>query len=168
MQTGYSIIGEADHQSATLRLIRSRLPEIVIVDGDCKDINIIELAEVLEEDPISALIVLTNHITGQYIDKAKNYWYFFYGVKQLPDSMLASNIDVAYASFRRSKKMEQEIDKLKKTLETRKLVDKAKGILMMKKDMSEDQAFRYIQKLSMDKSLPMKEVANAIIITESV
>lgn len=165
MQSGHSIIGEADHQSAALRLIKSRLSDIVIVDGDSIDINVAELTEILEQDPSAAMIVLTQQLHAQLVEKAKNSWMFYYSLKQVPEPMLVSNVEVAVASFKRSKKMEQEIYTLRKTLETRKLVEKAKGLLMNKMQMSEEQAFRHIQKISMDKSLPMKDVAQAILIT---
>lgn len=167
ISSGYSIIGEVNNQSAALRLIKSRTPDLVIVDGDCIDINVIDLIEIIEQDLVSTLIVLTHQMRHQLVEKAKDSWSFFYSLKQVPEAMLISNVEVAIAQFKRYKKMEQEIDKLKKTLETRKLVDKAKGLLMDKLKLSEDQAFRHIQKISMDRSLPMKEVANAIIISYS-
>ncbi|OEF96274.1 ANTAR domain-containing response regulator [Desulfuribacillus alkaliarsenatis] len=167
MNSGHSVIGEADHQSAALRLVKSRLPDLIIVDGDCMNVNITNLIEIIEQDPCSALIVLTQQLQKQLVEKAKELWFYFYMLKQLPDTMLVSNVEVAHAMFKRTKKMEQEIDKLKKTLETRKVVEKAKGLLMKELDMTEDEAFRHVQKISMDKCLPMKEVANAIIITYS-
>lgn len=167
ISSGYSIIGEVNNQSAALRLIKSRTPDLVIVDGDCIDINVIDLIDIIEQDLVSTLIVLSHQMRHQLVEKAKESWSFSYSLKQVPEAMLISSIEVAIAQFKRYKKMEQEIDKLKKTLETRKLVDKAKGLLMDKLKLSEDQAFRHIQKISMDRSLPMKEVANAIIISYS-
>lgn len=164
IQSGFVVVGESDNHAATLRLIQGRNPELIIVDKDSSDINIIDLIETVEADQLAALVVLTSYLQPELTEKAKESWFLSYIMKPVADPVLISSVEVALANFERFLKLEQEVEKLKNTLESRKIVEKAKGLLMKELDFTEDQAYKHIQKKSMDKCISMKKVAESIII----
>jgi response regulator NasT len=164
VRSGYVIVGEGENFANTLRLIRSRKPDLIVIDGESPDINISELLDVIESDKIAPVVILTSKLQQHLVNKAKEIWFFSYVMKPVAGQVLLSAIEVALANFERILKMEQEIERLKNTLETRKVVDKAKGILMQQLQISEEEAYKHIRKKSMDKCVSMKEIAESIIL----
>lgn len=167
VSSGYIVIGEAEHHSEILRLIKLRNPDMLIVDGDSNSLQVIELINAIGDDPMSAMMIMTMKLEHLLVERAKAEWFLFYHLKTLPESVILSNLEIALATFIRNMKQEMEITKLRNTLETRKFVDRAKGLLMKQRKIDEQTAFRHIQKISMDQSLTMKDVAKAIIISLS-
>ena len=102
------------------------------------------------------------------VERARDAGVVAYLVKPYREEELAPAIEVAMARFREFQTLQKQVDDIQQALETRKLVDRAKGILMDKQGLSEAEAFRKIQKMSMDNRKPMKDVAEAIILAHQV
>ncbi|KKM10193.1 Fis family transcriptional regulator [Clostridiales bacterium PH28_bin88] len=161
---GYHVVGEGEDGAGTLRGVRSVIPDLVILDADIPGTSGMEVAKILEEDRLAPIILLTSTWQKELVQKAKEFWVLSFVVKPISDTILLPAVESALATFHRVRNLEKEVAKLKDTLESRKLVEKAKGILMQNLGLSEAQAFRRIQQQSMNKSMTMKAVAEAIIL----
>jgi response regulator NasT len=161
---GYLVIGEvADGQSA-VNLARELKPDVVLMDIKMPSMDGIQAAQILTEEQIAPVVLLTAYGQKELVDQAKEAGVVGYLVKPFRENDLLPAIEVALARFAEFKAVSQEVEELKDALETRKLVERAKGILMDSQDMDENEAFRKIQKMSMNTRKPMKEVAEAIIL----
>jgi response regulator NasT len=161
---GYLVVGDvADGQSA-VNLARELRPDVVLMDIKMPSMDGIEAAQILTEEQIAPVVLLTAYGQKDLVDKAKEAGVVGYLVKPFRENDLLPAIEVALARFAEFKAVRQEVEDLKNALETRKLVERAKGILMDTQGMDENEAFRKIQKMSMNTRKPMKEVAEAIIL----
>ena len=160
----YLVVGEVGDGLSALNLARELKPDVVIMDIKMPDMDGIEAAKILTEEHIAPVILLTAYSQKDLVERAKEAGVVGYMVKPFRESDLVPAIEVALARFKEFEAMHQEIDDLQLALETRKLVDRAKGILMDSQGLSEAEAFRKIQKMSMNTRKPMKEVAEAIIL----
>ncbi len=161
--SGFHIIGSCDNFAETLRLYQRVSPDIIIIDRDNLKGNVMELLEVVEDRGMTAVIVLSNELVPELIEVEKESWQITQIIKPLDDESLLNSIDVAVSRFKNFLSMQQEIETLKNNLETRKLVERAKSVLMKYDQKSEEQAFRSIQKQSMNKAIPMKDIAEKIL-----
>jgi len=163
---GYLVIGEVGDGRSAVNLARELRPDVVIMDIKMPDMDGIDAAKVLTEERISPVLLLTAYSQQELIERAKEAGVVGYIVKPFRESDLAPAIEVAVARFAEFRALEKEVGDLKLALETRKLVDRAKGVLMDSQGMTEAAAFRKIQKMSMNTRKPMKEVAEAIILAQ--
>ncbi len=163
---GYLVIGEVGDGRSAVNLARELRPDVVVMDIKMPDMDGIDAAKVLTEERISPVLLLTAYSQQELIERAKEAGVVGYIVKPFRESDLSPAIEVAVARFAEFRSLEKEVGDLKLALETRKLVDRAKGILMDSQDMTEAEAFRKIQKMSMNTRKPMKEVAEAIILAQ--
>jgi len=161
---GYLVVGEAGDGRSVVNMARELRPDLVIMDIKMPDMDGIEAARILTQEEIAPVIFLTAYSQKELVDQAKEAGVVAYLVKPFRESDLAPAIEIALARFEQFKALKKEVADLKEALETRKLVERAKGILMDTQGLSEAEAFRRIQKLSMDTRKPMKEVAEAIIL----
>jgi AmiR/NasT family two-component response regulator len=161
---GYLVIGEVGDGRSMANLARELRPDVVIADIKMPDMDGIEAAKILTEEKIAPVILLTAYGQHELVERAKEAGVVGYLVKPFQESDLAPAIEIALARFAEFRTLEKELDDLKQALETRKLVDRAKGILMDTQGLKEAEAFRKIQKMSMNTRKPMKEVAEAIIL----
>jgi AmiR/NasT family two-component response regulator len=161
---GYLVIGEVGDGRSAVNLARELRPDVVIMDIKMPDMDGIDAAKVLTEERVSPVLLLTAYSQQELIERAKDSGVVGYLVKPFRESDLAPAIEVAVARFAEFRALEKEVGDLKLALETRKLVDRAKGILMDSQGMTEAEAFRKIQKMSMNTRKPMKDVAEAIIL----
>lgn len=160
----YLVVGEVGDGLSAVNLARELRPDVVIMDIKMPDMDGIEAAKILTEEHIAPVILLTAYSQKDLVERAKEAGVVGYMVKPFRESDLVPAIEVARARFQEFEAMHKEIDDLQLALETRKLVDRAKGILMDSQGLSEAEAFRKIQKMSMNTRKPMKEVAEAIIL----
>jgi AmiR/NasT family two-component response regulator len=160
----YLVVGEVGDGRSAVNLARELKPDVVIMDIKMPDMDGIDAARILTEERIAPVILLTAYSQKDLVERAKEAGVVGYMVKPFRESDLVPAIEVALARFKEFESLHKEVDDLQLALETRKLVDRAKGILMDSQGLSEAEAFRKIQKMSMNTRKPMKEVAEAIIL----
>jgi len=161
---GYLVIGEVGDGRSAVNLARELRPDLVIMDIKMPDMDGIDAAQILTEEKIAPVLLLTAYSQRELVSRAKEAGVAGYVVKPFRESDLAPAIEVALARFVEFEALEKEVGDLQQALETRKFVDRAKGILMDTQGLTEAEAFRKIQKMSMNTRKPMKEVAEAIIL----
>jgi len=161
---GYLVIGEVGDGRSAVNLARELRPDLVIMDIKMPDMDGIDAAKVLTEEEIAPVLLLTAYSQQELVSRAREAGVVGYLVKPFRESDLSPAIEVALARFSEFRALEKEVGDLQKALETRKFVDRAKGILMDTQGLTEAEAFRKIQKMSMNTRKPMKEVAEAIIL----
>ena len=161
---GYLVIGEVGDGRSAVNLARELRPDVVFMDIKMPDMDGIDAAKILTEERVAPILLLTAYSQQELIERAKEAGVVGYIVKPFRESDLAPAIEVAVARFAEFRALEKEVGDLKLALETRKLVDRAKGILIDTQGLTEAEAFRKIQKMSMNTRKPMKEVAEAIIL----
>ena len=160
----YLVVGEVGDGQSAVNLARELKPDVVLMDIKMPDMDGIEAAKILTEEQIAPVVLLTAFSQKDLVDRAKEAGVVGYLVKPFREADLLPAIEVALARFNEFKQMNQEVHDLQEALETRKVVDRAKGILMDAQGLEEQEAFRRIQKMSMNTRKPMKEVAEAIIL----
>ena len=140
-QAGHVVVGEAEEGLAALKLVRTRQPDLVILDAKLAIMEGAEFAYIIEDDGLAPVILMTTgdqlRINEQNCEKQS----FAYVIKPITEQSLLPIMDVVMKNYKRIKSLEQEVTKLKDTIETRKLVEKAKGILMDAHQLSEAEAF---------------------------
>lgn len=167
-QMGMFLVAETTNVHQALRMARSSQPNLIVMDIETYDNKSLEITMTLAREKIAPIILITAPYQ-QGINKTVNEDYIMsYVVRPINKCFFESAIQTALANFRKMEKKDSEIDILKNTLETRKLVERAKYILMKNLNISEPDAFRRMQKISMDKSLPMKDLAQTIILNEEL
>lgn len=165
-QSGHMVVGEAEDGLAALKLIRTRQPDLVIIDAKLAFGGGTELAYIVEEDSLAPVILMTPGDQLRFYDQ--NGDSFAYVIKPVTEQSLLPLMDIVMKNHKRIRTLEQEVTKLKDIIETRKFVEKAKGILMHSQGLSEGEAFKRIQKQSMNKRVSMKSVAKAIILAYEI
>lgn len=162
VENGYKILGHAADGNDCIRKLRSLKPDIAVLDYDLPPQNGFEVAKIAVEDKLCGVVLMASYERKNIIDSlAKSYDCLVVGRPLGRESFVAA-VDFIVKSRKRIIELEKEIEDLKETLETRKEIEKAKGLLMKHLNISEDQAFRMIQKRSMDKGIKMSEIAKAI------
>jgi AmiR/NasT family two-component response regulator len=161
---GYLVVGEAVDGRSAVNLARELKPDVAIFDIKMPGMDGIEAARILTEEKIAPVVLLTAYSQRDLVEGAKEAGVVGYITKPMRESDLTPAIEVAMARFSEFRALEKEVGDLKEALETRKLVDRAKGILMDTQGLTEAEAFRRIQKMSMNKRRPMKDVAEAVIL----
>ncbi len=160
----YLVVGEAGDGQSAVNLAREMKPDVVIMDIKMPDIDGIEAAQILTREKVAPVLLLTAYNQPELIARAKEAGVVGYLVKPFREKDVRPAIEIALARFQEFSELERQVGDLKETLETRKLVDRAKGILMDTQGLTEHEAFRKIQKMSMNTRKPMKEIAEAIIL----
>ena len=166
-ELGYLVVGEVGDGQSAVNIARELDPDVVVMDIKMPGMGGIEAAQVLTQEKIAPVVLLTAYSQKELIDRAKEAGVVGYLVKPFRETDLAPAIELAMARFAEFRTLEQEVDNLAEALETRKKVERAKGILMDQQGMTETEAFRKIQKMSMNTRRPMKEVAEAIILANA-
>jgi len=161
---GYLVVGEVGDGQSAVNLARELKPDIVIMDIKMPDMDGIEAAKILTQEKVAPVLLLTAFSQRDLVDRATEAGVAGYIVKPFRESDLGPAIEIALARFAEFRALEKEVGSLQEALETRKVVDRAKGILMDTQSLKEAEAFRKIQKMSMNTRRPMKEVAEAIIL----
>lgn len=161
---GYLVVAEAGDGLSAINAARELKPDVVIMDIKMPNMDGIEAARVLTQERIAPVLLLTAYSQRDLVDRAKEAGVVGYLVKPFREQEIGPAIDIALARFQEFRELEKQVGDLKETLETRKLVDRAKGILMDTQHLTEAEAFRKIQKMSMNTRKPMREIAEAIIL----
>lgn len=162
----YLVVGEVGDGRSAINLAREVKPDVIIMDIKMPDMDGIEAADVLTRERIAPVLLLTAYSQRDLVDRAKEAGVVGYLVKPFREQEIVPAIEIARARFQEFSELQKQIGDLKETLETRKLVDRAKGILMDSQGLTEHEAFRKIQKMSMNTRKPMKEIAEAIVLAQ--
>ncbi len=162
----YLVVGEVGDGQSAVNLAREVKPDVVIMDIKMPDMDGIEAARILTREKVAPVLLLTAYSQRELVDRAKEAGVVGYLVKPFREQEVVPAIEVALARFQEFAELEKQVGDLKETLETRKLVDRAKGILMDTQGLTEHEAFRKIQKMSMNTRKPMKEIAEAIVLAQ--
>ena len=165
---GYLVVGEVADGRSAVNQARELRPDVVVMDIKMPDMDGIEAAKILTEERIAPVVLLSAYSQRELVERAREAGVVAYLVKPYREEELGPAIEVALARFAEFKDLEKQLADLQQALETRKLVDRAKGILMDKQGLTEAEAFRKIQKMSMDNRKAMKDVAEAIILAHQV
>ena len=165
---GYLVVGEVADGRSAVNQARELRPDVVVMDIKMPDMDGIEAAKVLTEERIAPVVLLSAYSQRELVERAREAGVVAYLVKPYREEELTPAIEVALARFAEFKDLQKQVTDLQLALETRKLVDRAKGILMDKQGLTEAEAFRKIQKMSMDNRKAMKDVAEAIILAHQV
>lgn len=163
---GFNQIYEAENGSEAINLARRYRPLLTVMDITMPLLDGISAAVEINRDPSGPIVLLTGTTDSETVTKAREAGVHHYLMKPFKEEQLKISLDLAIHQFIEMSNLHDEIAKLKETLETRKLVDRAKAALI-KSGMSEPDAHRRIQKLAMDKRKNLKEVAEAILIMEN-
>lgn len=163
-KAGYAVVAETSNGRNALQLIFNIQPDLAILNLQLPGRDGLEIAKTITEHRVAPVILMTELDKQDELQDALQHWTFSYILKPVDEINLFPAISVCMASFKRINQLEQENWKLRDNIETRKIMDKAKGLLIEYKGMTEQEAFKYIQKISMDKCRPMKSVAREIIL----
>ena len=160
---GYEIVGQASDGEEAVRLANELEPDLIVMDVKMPKMDGITAADKIAEDRICAVVMLTAFSQRDLIKRAKEAGAMAYVVKPFDASDVIPAIEIAMARFAEIRGVEDEVMDLEERLESRKIVDQAKGILQTSLDRTEPEAFRWIQKTAMDLRKSMREVAQGVI-----
>ncbi len=167
-QLGYEVIAEAGDGNTALELARKLQPDLLVMDIKMPGVDGIAAAEILTRERIAPVVLVTAYSDQSLVDRAKEAGVVGYVVKPFRETELMPVIELSLARFDEFRALEREVGDLKDALETRKLVERAKGVLMETHGLRESEAFHRIRKTSMDARKSMKEVAEAILLTHEM
>ena len=162
-EEGYSVVAEAGDGETAVSLADEHRPDLVILDVKMPVLDGISAAERIVSGRMAPVLVLTAFSQRELVERARDAGAMAYLVKPFTRADLMPAIELAVSRHEEMTALEREVASLSDRLETRKLVERAKGVLQQRLDLTEPQAFRFIQKASMDRRLTMKELAESVI-----
>ncbi|MFV0425657.1 MAG: ANTAR domain-containing response regulator [Beutenbergiaceae bacterium] len=162
-EAGFEVVGEAGDGEAAVKLATELEPDIVVMDVKMPVLDGISAAEKITKARIAPVVLLTAFSQTELVERARDAGAMAYVVKPFTQADLLPAMEIALHRHREIAALESEVADLTDRFETRKRVDRAKGLLMSRMGLSEPEAFRWIQKTSMDRRLTMREVADAVI-----
>ena len=162
-EEGYDVVGQAGDGARAIELAEELRPDLVILDVKMPVLDGISAAESIARQRIAPVIVLTAFSQRELVERARDAGAMAYLVKPFSQSDLVPAIEMALSRFAELRAVESEVADLKDQLETRKVVDRAKGVLQEQLSLTEPEAFRWIQKTAMDLRLSMRQVAEGVI-----
>jgi len=162
-EEGYVVAGEAGDGEQAVKLARRLHPDLVIMDIKMPKVDGIAAAASIVEERIAPVVMLTAFSQRDLIEQARDAGVMAYLVKPFARHELVPAIELAVSRFAEKRALEDEVATLGERLETRKVVDRAKGLLMTRQQMTEPEAFRWIQRTAMDRRTTMKAVAEAVV-----
>ena len=164
---GYEVVGETGRGDEVIGLVRSLEPDLVILDIKMPGMTGIQAAEIITEEGLAAVILLTAFSQQELVQQASNAGVLAYLVKPFQRSDLVPSIELALGRYKEITLLKEEKTLLENNLESRKVIDRAKGMLTDKYGLKESDAYRYIQKKAMTERTTMKDIAETIL-TEAV
>ncbi len=164
-EDGYAVVGEAGDGETVIRLAQELKPDLVITDIKMPVLDGLSAAERIAAERIAPVVILTAFSQRELVERAREAGAMAYLVKPFNKADLVPAIEMATSRYAELSALESEVSSLQERLETRKLVEQAKGLLQSRHGMSEPEAFRWIQKNSMDRRLTMRRVAETVVET---
>ncbi|GAA3964406.1 ANTAR domain-containing response regulator [Gordonia caeni] len=160
---GYDVVGEAPNGQVAVDLTESLHPDLVIMDIKMPVRDGIDAASEIARKRLAPVVMLTAFSQRDFVERARDAGAMAYLVKPFSQSDLVPAIEVALSRFRELKALEDEISGMNERFEARKLIERAKGLLMEKQALTEPEAFRWIQTNAMDRRVTMKAVAQVVV-----
>ncbi|HAU32048.1 MAG: Response regulator receiver and ANTAR domain protein [Desulfotomaculum sp. 46_296] len=164
---GYSIVGEAVDGVSALKLVRSRQPDLLVIGAELPGMDGLEVAAIVHEDKIAPVVVLAGSHSQVLLEKAKVARVAAFLMKPVEEADLLPAIEISLSNYQEIVSLENKIKEMQEALTARKIVEQAKGILMETLNIGENEAFKRIQKQSMNSRVTMRQVAEAIILTQN-
>jgi len=162
-EEGYDVVGQAADGEQAIALAESLAPDLVILDVKMPRLDGIAAAQRIAEQRIAPVVMLTAFSQRELVERARDAGAMAYLVKPFSRTDLVPAIEMAVSRFTELTALEREVADLSERLDTRKAVDRAKGVLQKDLGLSEKDAFRWIQKTAMDLRLSMREVADGVV-----
>ncbi len=162
-EAGHTVVGEAADGVKAIELTRKHRPDLVVMDIKMPEMDGITAAKIISNEKLAPVLLLTAFSQKEIVEKAKESGVLAYLVKPVKEANLFPAIEIALSRFQEFAELERELEEVKNSLETRKVLDRAKGILMDTYNLSESEAYRRIQQYSMSKRKSIREVAEAIV-----
>lgn len=162
-EAGHKVVAEASDGQQAVELARKHYPDLVIMDVKMPQMDGIQAAGIINVEHLSPVLLLTAYSQQDVVAAASESGVIAYLVKPINEEQLFPAIEIAISRFGDIQELENQITRLKDTLEMRKLVERAKGILMELQTISEELAYKKLQQYAMNKRLGIKEVAQAVI-----
>lgn len=162
-EAGHTVVGEASDGLKAVDLARKHRPDLVIMDIKMPEMDGITAAKIISNEKLAPVLLLTAFSQKDIVEKAKDSGVLAYLVKPVKEVNLFPAMEIAISRFQEFAELERELEDVKNSLETRKILDRAKGILMDAYNLSENEAYRRIQQYSMSKRKSIREVAEAIV-----
>ena len=163
VEEGHEVVGEARDGAEAIALARELRPDVIFMDVKMPGTDGIEAAGVIGDEAIAPVVMVTAFSQQSYIEDATRAGAMAYIVKPFSKRDILPAMHVAVSRFAETRALADEVSDLSERLETRKVVDRAKGLLI-EKGMTEPEAFRRLQKLAMDRRKTLREVADAVIL----
>ncbi|MCC6682262.1 MAG: response regulator [Phycisphaeraceae bacterium] len=167
-ELGFRVVGPVANGRAALELAERDRPDLALLDLCMPEMDGIEAARVLYEKHHVPVVVLTAHSDDSYVNSAQNAGVFGYLLKPTEGDRLRVAIRIAWGRYQDQQKLSGDVDKLERKLEERKIIERAKGLLMQKLQLSEPDAMKRLQKQARDNRRPMAELARSIIEAEQM
>ena len=162
-EEGYDVVGQAGDGAKAVELAEALRPDLVILDVKMPVLDGISAAERIASQRIAPVVILTAFSQRDLVERARDAGAMAYLVKPFSRTDLVPAIEMAVSRFTELTALEREVADLSERLETRKAVDRAKGVLQKRLGLSEPEAFRWIQKTAMDLRLSMRQVADGVV-----
>ena len=165
VEEGFEVVGEAADGEQAVELAETLLPDLVVCDVKMPKMDGITAAGIISAKQIAPVVILTAFSQRDLIERARDAGAMAYLVKPFQKRDLLPAVEMAMSRFAQIRALEAEVTDLRERLETRKLIERAKGVLMAEHKMTEPQAFSWIQRTAMDKRTTMKAVAELVVTT---
>ncbi|MGX7351530.1 response regulator [Enterococcus canis] len=166
-EAGYDVVGEAADGFEAIEVCRRTRPNVVLMDIQMPILDGLKAGKKIIQDQLAdSIVFLSAYSDLENTEKAKKLGAVGYLVKPLDEKSLIPTIEMSIARGKETQELIKEIDKLKGKLEERKIIERAKGILIKENHVSEEEAYQMIRKLSMDKRAPMREIAELIVMDD--
>ena len=162
-EEGYSVVAEAGDGESAVERVAALRPDLAILDIKMPVLDGISAAEQIAAERLAPVVILTAFSQRELVERARDAGAMAYLVKPFTKADLVPAVEMAVSRFAEIRALDGEIDTLRERLEVRKLLDRAKGLLQSQHGLTEPEAFRWIQKTSMDRRLTMRKVAEAVI-----
>jgi len=162
-EEGYEVVGQAGDGEEAIQLAGELQPDLVILDVKMPKVDGIEAAAAIAGDRIAPVVILTAFSQRDLVERARDAGAMAYLVKPFAKHDLVPAIELAVSRFAEVQALETEVATLTERMETRKIIERAKGLLMTNQGLSEPEAFRWIQRTAMDRRATMKAVAQAVV-----
>jgi two-component system, response regulator PdtaR len=162
-EEGYDVVGQAGDGETAVALAEAHRPDLVVLDVKMPRLDGIAAAQRIAEQRIAPVVILTAFSQRDLVERARDAGAMAYLVKPFTKDDLLPAIEMAVSRFSELQMLEAEVADLTERLETRKAVDRAKAVLQRQLELSEPEAFRWIQKTAMDLRLSMRQVAEGVI-----